>query len=178
MSTRALILSLTLIYAALLLVASGALPIPVVIGSLGLAACLIWVSVVDIRQWVIPDLANAAILALGLMTVGTIIPDRLPEHLLAAGLGGGLLWIVSEGFYRWRGFEGLGLGDAKLFGAGGIWVGLAGLPSVLLMASVAGVAFGMLVTRKKEGLRSVAIPFGPFLAISIWIVWLYGSFIG
>jgi leader peptidase (prepilin peptidase) / N-methyltransferase len=67
------------------------------------------------------------------------------------------------------------LGDAKLFSAAGAWVGLEGLPSVLLCASVIAIAFAGVARAGGETVTAVTrIPFGPYLAFGFWIVWIYG----
>jgi leader peptidase (prepilin peptidase) / N-methyltransferase len=60
----------------------------------------------------------------------------------------------------------------KLFAAGGAWVGWAGLPSVLLLAALIGLAAALAGGRTLSAVSK--LPFGPALALAIWIVWLYG----
>jgi leader peptidase (prepilin peptidase)/N-methyltransferase len=71
--------------------------------------------------------------------------------------------------------DGLGLGDAKLLGAGGAWLGWAPLPSVLVIACLASIVW-VAVRRLSQGPRALQSPiaFGAPLALAIWIVWLYG----
>ena len=71
--------------------------------------------------------------------------------------------------------DGLGGGDPIFLAAGGAWVAWISLPSVLLWASVAAlslVAGRMILGRKVSG--QDRLPFGPFLALGIWLTWLYG----
>jgi leader peptidase (prepilin peptidase)/N-methyltransferase len=50
-----------------------------------------------------------------------------------------------------------------------------GLPTVLLWACAAGfsVVLTLVITRRGVGLAD-RLPFGTFLAIGIWLTWLYG----
>ncbi len=68
-----------------------------------------------------------------------------------------------------------GLGDVKLFAAAGAWVGWQGLPSVLLIGAAASpvAAFILSWAKGARGLRQT-VPFGPYLALGLWITWLYG----
>ena len=68
-----------------------------------------------------------------------------------------------------------GLGDVKLFAAAGAWVGWQGLPSVLLIGAAAGLAAACILGRPKgaRGPRE-SVAFGPYLALGLWITWLYG----
>jgi leader peptidase (prepilin peptidase) / N-methyltransferase len=74
-------------------------------------------------------------------------------------------------FYRLRGEEGLGLGDAKLFAAGGAWLGWQALPPVLLVSAASALLYVVMerVIRRSDERR---IAFGPWLSAGIWIVWL------
>jgi leader peptidase (prepilin peptidase) / N-methyltransferase len=85
------------------------------------------------------------------------------------------LWAVGAFYRRVRGRVGLGDGDPILFAGAGAWVGVVGLPSVLLWAALAGlsVVAARLILRK--GVRADdRLPFGVFLAVGTWLVWLYG----
>jgi leader peptidase (prepilin peptidase)/N-methyltransferase len=78
------------------------------------------------------------------------------------------------GYRRWRGRDGLGLGDIKLAAVAGAWLGLATIFAVIELAALA--ALGAYVVNgylNKRPLKATAfLPFGLFLAPSIWIGWL------
>jgi leader peptidase (prepilin peptidase)/N-methyltransferase len=102
-------------------------------------------------------------------------PSELRDRSLGAALGFLVLWAAAWTYRRLRGWDGLGLGDAKLFAAGGAWVGAGGLPSVLFGAAVAALAAAGILRLAGQRLdRLSAIPFGPFLALAIWAAWLWG----
>ena len=151
-------------------------PDPVVLGpSLVLCAGLIWISVVDWASFIIPDTASLGLCLAGLVTVCLLDPTYMPEHVLAAAGLGGLLWAVSEGFYRLRGYEGLGLGDAKLMAAAGLWLGLADGLAVLLLSCLTALAFVLSCHVIRLESAGEPLPFGPFIALSFWFTWLYGA---
>ena len=58
--------------------------------------------------------------------------------------------------------------------AAGAWVGLDGLPSVLLLASVFGLLHAWIRTRLAQPGPGREIPFGPWIAAAFWLTWLYG----
>jgi len=103
-------------------------------------------------------------------------PDRLTADLLGAVLGFLVLAGVRMAYRRLRGREGLGFGDVKLLAAAGAWVGWDGLPSVMAIAALSGLAVAAL-----QGLRSgklsasSKLAFGPYLCLGLWLVWLYGA---
>jgi len=95
----------------------------------------------------------------------------------AAGAAFGYLGLqgVAWLYRRLRGRDGLGGGDAKLLAAGGAWVGIGGLPTVLFAgAGIALIVAGILILAGYRVRRDTALPFGPFLALGIWFVWLFG----
>lgn len=149
---------------------------PAFIGwSVALATTLIGLTIIDIALFRLPNVATYPLIAVGCF-VGTDFDVRdIAMRLAAAAVGYALLYATAWAFRRWRGREGLGMGDAKLFAAAGAWLGIAALPTVLLLASCLGIAsalIAMLAGAKVEG--STRIPFGPFLAAGFWIVWLLG----
>lgn len=163
------------------LVPSIALP-----GTLIMAWILICLAVVDARTFLLPDLLTYPLIALGLIHSGGLNASLYGvaqgveiglQHLLAAVLGYVILAAVAWTFRRLRSKEGLGLGDAKLFAAAGAWLGLADLPSVLLLASLSALGVTLLM-RTFVGMNrnnaAAPLPFGPYLAVGIWLVSLYG----
>lgn len=84
------------------------------------------------------------------------------DRLIGAVAGFVSLWAIGEAYRRVRGREGLGLGDAKLLGAIGAWMGWMALPFVLLAASVIGLVAAALTGALT---RDRAVPFGAALAL-------------
>lgn len=107
--------------------------------------------------------ASAAIFALA---ATPLTPQPLVERLIGGGIGFGTLWGIATVYRRFRGREGLGGGDAKLFGAIGLWVGPLNLPMVLLIACALGLADVAARHLRKHDLSSVKLPLGLYLAIS------------
>jgi leader peptidase (prepilin peptidase)/N-methyltransferase len=149
-------------------------------GWLLLASCLLgWtlltLAVIDAREMLLPDSLTLPLIPVGLLAVFAVDPGRLPAHTIAALAGFVLFEVTARLYRRIRGREGLGQGDAKLLAAGGAWVGPFGLPSVILLAALSGLTFTLV--RRFAGHRlgaTTELPFGPHLALGIWLVWLYG----
>jgi leader peptidase (prepilin peptidase) / N-methyltransferase len=130
---------------------------------------------IDIRSWRLPDILTLPLIALGLAASWLFAPEELLDRAAGIVTGYICLWLVACG-YRWlRGREGLGLGDAKLLAAAGAWVGASGLPSVVAGGATAAlVTAGGLMLIGVRLKRTSALPFGPFLALATWLVWLFG----
>src|SRR5205085_5217580 len=85
--------------------------------------------------------------------------------LLGIVVGGGVLFLIAEAYYRVRHEEGLGMGDVKMLAMIGAFVGWKLTLLTLMFASFAGtlIGLGLIVTRR--GTMKYALPFGTFLAI-------------
>lgn len=150
-------------------------PPPLLILMLALATLLIAASLVDIREQRLPDAINAGILALGLGMATLGGAESAAWSALAALAGFAIFYLLGLAYQRWRGVSGLGLGDAKLLGAAGSLVGLAGLPSVVLIAAAGALLWTLVLTLAGRPMaRDERIAFGPFLGFGLWIVWLHG----
>lgn len=133
-------------------------------------ACLL-LAWIDFREGIIPDWLNLAIAALGAIHAAALGGAAfLAEAIVEAAIIGGAIWVLRRLYFMLRGVQGLGLGDVKLLAASALWVGAAGIPMQLLVASVtallaaAGLQFG-----GQAMTRQTALPFGPFLALGLLI---------
>lgn len=143
-----------------------------------LAALMLAVAANDARHYRIPNELTAAAFALALLRAGAFVPDIGAEALLwpltrAAATGLPLLLLML--FYRrWRGRDGLGLGDVKLGAVCGVWLDLATVVAVIELAALLGIgAYVANAALRRRPLRATAfLPFGLFLAPAIWIGWL------
>jgi len=151
---------------------------PLLVASLALAWSLACLAAIDVTAYRLPDCLTLPLLAGGLI-VAFLLPGRpMLGHLVGAVVGWGALAVVAWAFRRWRGVEGMGQGDAKLFGAAGAWLGWAALPSVMLIACAA--AFLWVAARILRGGRAAArqrIAFGAPLSLAILAVWLEGPLV-
>ncbi|MFA5958588.1 A24 family peptidase [Hyphomicrobium sp.] len=136
------------------------------------------IAVYDAENLIIPDVLSLPLIPFGLIAVWLLDgadaeQASVLEHIAAAIAGCGLLYAVRQGYYLWRDREGLGLGDVKLGAAAGAWTGLQGLSNVLLLACVLAISYVVLLRfYKKSSITAMtAVPFGIFLAPSIWVIW-------
>jgi leader peptidase (prepilin peptidase)/N-methyltransferase len=130
---------------------------------------------IDLRQWVLPDVLTLPLIVVGLAAAAMFDPDNLLDRALGAAFGylalRGLAWIYRSVRQR----DGLGAGDAKLLSAIGAWLGLAALPQVIFAAALGGLAAACVLRVAGIRLRAFsALPFGPFLALPAWVIWMCG----
>lgn len=130
---------------------------------------------IDARNWLLPDVLTLPLVLAGLAAAALFVPETLFARALGAALGYASMRAVAWIYKKTRSGDGLGGGDAKLFAAAGAWVGALALPSVILVAALSALLAAALL--RLAGVRLTArsaIPFGPFLALALWLVWLLG----
>lgn len=152
---------------------TGHSPLALTLATLVLTGLLLAIGRADLRTLRIPDALNAALILSGLALAAT--GPRLADHVVGAAAGFGLFWAIGEVHFRGTGREGLGLGDAKLFGGAGAWLGWQALPLVLLIAAVGGLV-AALVQRRRGGGAELA--FAPWLALGLWAMWIGAVLVG
>ena len=146
-----------------------------IVATLILGGVLVMLAAIDAVTFRLPDVLTLSLLGLGLAGAGFLEADVPYWPLVSAAGGGAILYGIGWLYKSVRGREGLGLGDVKLFAAAGAWLGGEGLPSVMLVACLSAIftlAFVMLSGRKLDA--GTAIPFGPFLALGFWAIWIFG----
>jgi leader peptidase (prepilin peptidase)/N-methyltransferase len=144
--------------------------------SVALALVLAVLSAIDLREYRLPDILTLPLVAAGVLASWWLGLASPWWSIASAVVGFALLTGVAMIYSRVRGRDGLGLGDAKLFAASGAWLGLEGLPAVLLVACGAAIVALLVMALRSQALSATTrIPFGPFLAFGTWIVWLYGA---
>ena len=133
-------------------------------------------SLIDLRRRIIPDALTLALLALGLGLAGWRDGmTGIGVGLVEAGLAYGLFWGLRALHARASGRIGLGLGDVKFIAAAAAWTGLAGLPVLILVASLSALAaVGLMALAGRTIGRETALPFGPFLALGLHAALLIG----
>lgn len=143
-------------------------PATILIG-LVLFALLVAVAIIDMRHMIIPDWANAALLALGAVNAAIRGTPSASTALLGAGIGAGGFLAVKAAYKVLRGREGLGWGDVKFMAGAGSLVEPVLLPWLVILASVSGLVATLLVQPGKSATR---LPFAPHLALGLMICWL------
>ncbi|MDX1483406.1 MAG: prepilin peptidase [Alphaproteobacteria bacterium] len=139
---------------------------------------LILLGAIDAKEMVLPDILTLPLVIAGLVVGAYLAPDALAHHVVGVIAGFALIAGVGWAYRRLRGRDGIGLGDAKLAAAAGAWVGWAGLPGVVLIAAVSGIATTLILTvAGSDRDLGERIPFGPHLALGLWITWLHGPLV-
>lgn len=146
------------------------------IGASGLLfVMLIWLSWIDIKHGLLPDLLTLPLMWAGLLINIHEVFTPLSDAVLGAAVGYGVLWFANL-VYRWRaGQDGMGYGDFKLMAALGAWLGVGAVPWMLISACGIGAiaAYGW----RLVGSNKTEHPFGPFLSVAgiVMMIKLFSS---
>jgi leader peptidase (prepilin peptidase)/N-methyltransferase len=152
---------------------------------------VLWVLVaLRAREWA--ELAGGAFLCsacLALLAIDAefqILPDRITLSGFLVGLllsffsttrspVSALAGAVAFLYERIAGHEGMGLGDVKMLGMIGAFLGPAGVIVTVLLSSVAGSLVGLSLIAAKRGDRKMRLPFGVFLALGAIAAFFFGE---
>ncbi|HZG48387.1 MAG TPA: prepilin peptidase [Thermoleophilaceae bacterium] len=128
--------------------------------ELPFVAALIALAAIDFDHQLLPNKIVYPLAVWGVIATLLVDRDDLVENL-AAGAGAFLFLFAAVVAYP----RGMGMGDVKLAGAMGLYLGLAVIPA-LLVAFLAGSAVGVaILVREGVSARKKAVPFGVFLAL-------------
>jgi leader peptidase (prepilin peptidase)/N-methyltransferase len=143
-----------------------------------LAVLMVTIAAVDARRFIIPDELTAAALLLGLAYAAAQDADVWLQALawsLARGAAPAVVFLgVRAGYRRWRGREGIGLGDVKLAAVAGVWLDWATIPIAVEIAAVAALGSYLVIflCLRRAVRRTTPLPFGLFLAPAVWLAWI------
>jgi leader peptidase (prepilin peptidase)/N-methyltransferase len=142
----------------------------IVLGLL-LVTALVPITLIDLDHRIIPNRITGPAAIAALVAIAALDSDFLVEAVIAAAAGGGFFLVAALLYPR-----GMGMGDVKLAGVLGLYLGRAVAPAILI-ALLAGVLVGAAVIARKgaaEG-RKTAVPFGPFLALGGLVAFFVGN---
>ena len=128
--------------------------------ELPFVAALIALAAIDFDHKLLPNKIVYPLAAYGVIATLLVDQDDLVENLIA-GAGAFLFLLVAVIAYP----RGMGMGDVKLAGAMGLYLGLSVIPA-LLVAFLSGSLVGVVIlAREGAAGRKKAVPFGVFLAL-------------
>lgn len=135
-------------------------------------AALLVILVIDLHHQIIPDRISLPGIALGLCTSFFTDLATWQQSALGVLFGGGILYLVSLGYFSLTKRHGMGGGDIKLLAMIGAFLGWHSLLYVILASSMSGSIVGICAMLKQGKGARTRIPFGPFLAMAAmsWVV--------
>jgi leader peptidase (prepilin peptidase)/N-methyltransferase len=122
---------------------------------------LVPITLIDLDHHIIPNVLTAIGAVAALVLVVAFQSGDLTEHLIAGVAAGGFFLLAALVYPA-----GMGMGDVKLAGVMGLFLGREVVPAIFA-ALIAGTVIGAFVIARlgaQEG-RKKGIPFGPWLAL-------------
>ena len=160
------------------------------------SAIMIVLVFTDLRERILPDVVNFTGFGLGLVLSLFVKPTdgaarwlvnhvfqfpppdavlSLADALLGAAVGSGLLWLVSEAYFKLRGREGMGLGDVKMMLMAGAFLGAKRTLLTIMAGSILGSLIGLVVILARRKDADYELPFGTFLGTGALLVVFFGT---
>ena len=138
------------------------------------SSVFICVFFIDLEHQIIFDRFQIILLVLGLASIFFDKDYGWISHVIGGVVGFGVFYLVSWGFERLCGKEGLGGGDVKLAGVAGLLLGWERLLLGLLLATIPAAIIMLILSKGKEG-ESRQFPFAPFLVAGFGVAMLFGT---
>jgi leader peptidase (prepilin peptidase) / N-methyltransferase len=128
--------------------------------ELPFVSALIALAAIDFDHRLLPNKIVYPLAAYGVIATLLVDRDDLVENLIAGAGAFAFLLLAVIAYPR-----GMGMGDVKLAGAMGLYLGLSIIPA-LLVAFLSGSVVGVFIlAREGAAGRKKAVPFGVFLAL-------------
>ena len=137
--------------------------------QLPLVAILIAVAGIDLEHRIVPNRILVPAAVYGVAAGAVVMTDDLPELLIAGAGAFTAMLLIALAYPR-----GMGMGDVKLAGVMGLYLGLSVVPALFigfLSGTVVGVA---MIAREGSQARKKGVPFAPFLALGGLVALLVG----
>ncbi len=140
---------------------------------------LIIISFIDIKEKIIPDVISIPWIIIGFISSFFSQNISYKESLLGIILGAGVLLFIRTTYKLTAKKEGMGIGDIKLLGMIGAFIGVKGVFFTLFTSSLAGSLYAlfMLIFSDKKIALNKEVPFGPFLSLGAVLYVFYGNFL-
>ncbi len=144
-----------------LVIGADALLIP----RLAFASAMIVLFAIDYQHFLLPNVITLPGIVVGLL-FSLWFPPGFRDALIGVAVGGGLLWLIGEAYYRFAGQEGMGGGDVKMLAMIGAFLGWQLTIVTLILSSMAGALVGLGVIVSRRGGMDHQLPYGTFLALA------------
>jgi len=147
---------------------------PVLVPRLLFACLMIVLFAIDLEHHLLPNVLTLPGTGAG-FAFSLVLPPGPVSSALGIVIGGGVLWLIGEAYYRFAGVEGMGGGDVKMLAMIGAFLGWKLVLVTLVFSSITGAVVGLIVLASRRGGMRYALPYGTFLALAGLIASLYGE---
>jgi leader peptidase (prepilin peptidase) / N-methyltransferase len=146
----------------------------ILIPRLVFACAMVVLFAIDLEHQLLPNVITLPGIVVGLIA-STVLPPGIIDALIGVVIGGGVLWVIGEAYFRYSGHEGMGGGDVKMLAMIGAFLGWKLVLVTLVLSSIAGSLIGLFVIVIRKGGMKYALPYGTFLALGALVSSLAGE---
>lgn len=144
---------------------------PEAVRGIALLTLLLAIAVTDARYYLIPDELSLGGAVLGTALAALPTGPTVPEAVIGAVIGGGVLWLVAiVGTWAFK-KEAMGGGDIKMMTMIGAFLGWKGALLSVFLGALAGTLVFVPIAWKSDKL----VPFGLFLALGAALAFYLGD---
>jgi len=165
---------LTPLLLAIVYVREGGFGLPFYAAALFTTA-LIVLAFIDARHQILPDAITYPGIVLAFAYSFFREDLTVVKALIGAAVGGGFLLLVYGLYWLVRKQEGLGLGDVTMMLMVGAFLGWQKTILTLVLASITGAVFGLILMKAKGKDMKFALPFGTFIAPAAYVALVWGD---
>jgi leader peptidase (prepilin peptidase) / N-methyltransferase len=133
-------------------------------------AALVVLAAIDFDRRLLPNRIVYPLAAWGLVAILLVERDQLVEHLIAGAAAFLFLYLAALASPA-----GMGMGDVKLAGVLGLYLGVAVIPALLVALLTGTLAGAGLMLREGAAALKRTVPFGVFLALGAFVGLLAGG---
>ena len=141
---------------------------------LAFGSAMVVLFAIDLEHQLLPNVITLPGIVVGLIA-SAVLPPGIVDALIGVVIGGGVLWLIGEAYFRYSGHEGMGGGDVKMLAMIGAFLGWKLVLVTLVLSSVAGSLIGVFVIAVRRGGMKYALPYGTFLALGALVASLAGD---
>ena len=135
-----------------------------------LISSLIVVSFIDLKYQIIPNIITFSFIPMGLILAIIFSHITFINSLLGLIIPAGILLLIAF-IYK----KGMGIGDVKLIGMIGVFIGWKYALISIFIGALIGSAYGIYMMLTDKMTRKTKIPFGPFISSGAVIMILWGD---
>ena len=149
---------------------------PLAFVRIAFGCAMIVLFVIDLQHRILPNVITVTGVPIG-FALSLFLPPGWKESLIGLLVGGGVLYVIGEAYYRLRGVDGLGMGDVKMLAMIGAVLGWRLMLVTMIFASFTGALVGVTLIASGRGGMKAALPFGTFLAVGAAVAAVAGDHI-
>jgi leader peptidase (prepilin peptidase)/N-methyltransferase len=147
---------------------------PLMFVRVAFGCAMIVLFVIDLQHHILPNVITVTGVPIG-FALSVFLPPGWKESLIGLLIGGGVLFVIGEAYYRLRKVDGLGFGDVKMLAMIGAFLGWRLTMVTLIIASLTGSLVGVTMIATGRGDMKSMLPFGTFLAVGALVAAVAGD---